>query len=123
MSKTVMIVEDEADLAGLISDVLAADGYQVVLATGRSAVQHAEQTAPSLVLIDYVMPGLSGADVIAQMRVRFGPSLPPLVLLSGRPEVRELARQVGADGYLYKPFDVEELLSLVSRLTGQETQH
>jgi CheY-like chemotaxis protein len=73
--------------------------------------------------MDYVMPGLNGGAVIAQMRESLKTDLPPLVLVSGRPEVRELAQQVGADAYLYKPFEVDDLLALVSRLGGRETRH
>lgn len=123
MAGTVLIVEDEADLASLLSDVLQDAGYTVVLTTGSSAVQRAEEVKPGLILMDYVMPGLNGGAVIAQLRESLKAGLPPLILVSGRPEVRELARQVGADAYLYKPFDVDDLLALVSRLGGQETRH
>ncbi len=123
MEGTVLIVEDEADLANLLSDVLEDAGYSVVLTTGTSAVQRAEEVKPGLILMDYVMPGLNGAAVVARMRESLKNTLPPLVLVSGRPEVRELARQVGADAYLYKPFDVDELLALVHQLGGQETRH
>jgi DNA-binding response OmpR family regulator len=123
MTTTVLIVEDEADLASLHSDVLHEAGYDVVLTTGTAAVERTVDVKPGLILMDYVMPGLDGAAVIAQLRERLSNQLPPLVLVSGRPEVRELARQVGADGYLYKPFDVDELLSLVSRLGGRDTHH
>jgi DNA-binding response OmpR family regulator len=69
--------------------------------------------------MDYVMPGINGAAVVEQLREQFEGHLPPLVLVSGRPEVRQLAAEVGADAYLYKPFDVDELLTLVGRLSGQ----
>lgn len=123
MASTVLIVEDEADLAGLLRDVLQDAGYSVVLTTGTAAVQRAEEVQPALILMDYMMPGLNGGAVIAQMRETLKANLPPLILVSGRPEVRELARQAGADAYLYKPFDVDELLALVSRLGGRETRH
>jgi DNA-binding response OmpR family regulator len=69
------------------------------------------------------MPGLNGGAVVAQMREKFKGKVPPVILVSGRPEVQELAAQVGAEAFLYKPFDVDELLTLVSQLTGQEARH
>jgi DNA-binding response OmpR family regulator len=123
MAATVLIVEDEADLASLLSDVLKEAGYEVVLTTGQSAVQQAGEVKPALILMDYVMPGINGAAVVAQMRETLKVKLPPLVLVSGRPEVKRLADEVGADAFLYKPFDVDDLLTLVARLLGQTARH
>jgi DNA-binding response OmpR family regulator len=123
MAATVLIVEDEADLASLLSDVLKEAGYDVELTTGTSAVQRAAEVKPALILMDYVMPGINGATVVAQMRETMKVKLPPLVLVSGRPEVQRLADEVGADAFLYKPFDVDELLTLVARLLGQTARH
>jgi DNA-binding response OmpR family regulator len=123
MPSVVLIVEDEADLANLLSDVLQDAGYDVVLTTGSAAVNRAVDLRPNLILMDYVMPGLNGGAIIAQMREALEDKLPPLVLVSGRPEIANLAGQAGADAYLRKPFGVDELLTLVSRLTGQGTRH
>lgn len=123
MARMVLIVEDEADLASLMSDVLKDAGYEVTLTTGTAAVERAGEVKPALILMDYVMPGISGATVVERLRDALQGRLPPLILVSGRPEVKRLAAEVGADAYLYKPFDVDELLTLVATLSGQAAPH
>ena len=115
---TVLIVEDEADLAALLRDVLEEAGYEVVLATGTAAVETATSLRPTLILTDYTMPGVSGGTVIEEIRRTLGESAPPIALVTGRSEAKDLATRVGADGFLYKPFDVDDLLALVHRLIG-----
>ena len=115
MTATVLIVEDEAYLAGLLSDVLQAAGYDVVLTTASRAVERALETAPAAIIMDYLMPGLNGGQVVDRIRDAM-PNRPPVVLVTGLANARDLAHQVGADAYLRKPFDVDTLVNIVDRL-------
>lgn len=115
----IMIVEDEPALAELLADVLGTSGYRVLLSTPSTAVERLASERPALLLIDYTMPGLSGAEVLAEMRDRV-PATPPVILITGRDEVRELAQGIGADGYLRKPFEMDDLLGLVRRLLDSQ---
>lgn len=117
MPRTVLIVEDEAYLAGLLSDVLQAAGYEVVLTTGSRAADRASETLPSAIVMDYLMPGLNGGQVVEQIRGAMPRGTPPVILVTGLSNARELAHQVGADAYLRKPFDVDSLVKLVDRLS------
>lgn len=118
MSATVLIVEDEPDLAKLLRDVLEEAGYGVVLSAAGAAAECASALAPDLILIDYVMPGLTGEQVLDAMRVS-GP-LPPVVLVTARANAPEIAATLQAQAYLRKPFDVDHLLGLVAQLTRAE---
>lgn len=118
MPGTVLIVEDEPALAGLLSDVLQASGYEVILTTAGRAVSRAVESEPVAIVIDYVMPGLNGAQVVEQIREKT-PSRPPVILVTGMSNARELAAETGADAYLRKPFDVDAFVGLVNRLAGQ----
>jgi CheY-like chemotaxis protein len=62
------------------------------------------------------MPGLNGAEVINQIRADAHATAPPVVLVTGLPNARELAEQVGAAGYLRKPFDVDAFIGLIDRV-------
>ena len=118
MSRTVLIVEDEAHLAGLLSDVLRAAGYDVVLTTASRAADRVLESPPSAIVMDYLMPGLNGAQVVDRIRQVVPNSPPPVILVTGLSNARELAVKVGADAYLRKPFDVDELVNLVNNLAN-----
>jgi CheY-like chemotaxis protein len=119
VSGTVLIVEDEAHLAGLLSDVLQAAGYDVVLTTASRAADRVLESPPSAIVMDYLMPGLNGAQVVDRIRQVVPNSPPPVILVTGLSNARELAAKVGADAYLRKPFDVDKFVNLVNRLTKQ----
>jgi len=118
MPGTVLIVEDEPALAGLLSDVLQASGYEVILTTAGRAATRAAESEPVAIVIDYVMPGLNGAQVVRQIRAEIS-SRPPVILVTGLSNARELAVEAGADAYLRKPFDVEAFVGLVDRLASR----
>jgi DNA-binding response OmpR family regulator len=119
MPGTVLVVEDETYLAGLLSDVLQASGYNVVLTTAGRAADRVEEVWPEAIVMDYLMPGLNGAEVVAQVRARLGDRVPPVVLVTGLTNARELAEKIGADAYLRKPFDVDALVQVIDRLVDQ----
>ena len=119
MPGTVLVVEDETYLAGLLSDVLQASGYNVVLTTAGRAADRVEEVWPEAIVMDYLMPGLNGAEVVAQVRSRLGDQVPPVVLVTGLTNARELAEKIGADAYLRKPFDVDALVQVIDRLVDQ----
>ncbi len=119
MPGTVLVVEDETYLAGLLSDVLQASGYNVVLTTAGRAADRVEEVSPQAIVMDYLMPGLNGAEVVAQVRSRLGDQVPPVVLVTGLTNARELAEKIGADAYLRKPFDVDALVQVIDRLVDQ----
>lgn len=116
MPQKILIVEDEAYLANLLSDVLEAAGYDVILTTAGRAVDRVLDVRPSAIVMDYLMPGLNGAQVIERIRGAAA-SPPPVILVTGLSNARELAQKVGADAYLRKPFDVDALVTLVHQLS------
>jgi two-component system phosphate regulon response regulator PhoB len=113
---SVLIVEDEPELAGLLGDVLSASGYDVVLTTAGQAADRIEKGQPSVVVLDYLMPGRSGAEVVWQLRERLGTAVPPVLLVTGLHNAPELAEQIGAQAFLRKPFDVDAFVRVVGEL-------
>jgi DNA-binding response OmpR family regulator len=120
MSGKVLIVEDEAYLAGLLSDVLQAAGYEVELATPSRAAEKVVETRPVAIVMDYLLPGLNGAQVVERIRGAMPDRAPPVILVTGLSNARELAGKVGADAYLRKPFDVDALVNLVNRFADRQ---
>jgi DNA-binding response OmpR family regulator len=117
----IMVVEDEPMVAEVVERYLRRDGYRVqVVDDGREALSAAEEFAPSLVVLDLMLPGLDGFEVFRQLRER-GPM--PVIMLTARGEESDklLGLELGADDYVTKPFSPRELAARVTavlRRTG-----
>ena len=113
---TILLVEDAVDLARVISRELKAAGYEVVHATdGLEALQAHAGQQPNLVILDWMLPGLDGLEVLR--RIRQTSAVPVLMLTARGEEVdRVIGLEVGADDYLTKPFSMRELIARVRAL-------
>lgn len=113
MAERILIVDDEEPLRRFIGRNLAARGYEVLTAQdGWEALRLFEQSAPDLIILDILMPGLSGLEVLK--RIRQVSLVPILVLTALDQEADKItALDLGADDYLTKPFGVGELLARV----------
>lgn len=117
MSARLLLVEDEPSLARTLSDRLAAEGYEVVVAAdGPSGEQSARDGGFDVVLLDVNLPGKNGFDVCRDLR-RDG-NATPVLMLTARNELvdRVLGLKLGADDYLAKPFETLELLARIEAL-------
>lgn len=111
--KTILLVEDADDLAAVITRELQTSGYVVICAAdGETALKVYEQQPPDLVILDWMLPGLDGLEVLRRLRQV---SAAPVMMLTARDEEadRVLGLEVGADDYLTKPFSMRELLARV----------
>src|SRR5215510_7866456 len=114
MPARILVIEDEPGLRLALTDRLAAEGYQVAAASdGERGLRHAAEEHFDLLLLDVMMPGRSGFDVVRELRSRGLHT--PIILLTARGEVvdRVVGLKLGADDYLTKPFDMAELLARV----------
>lgn len=110
----ILVAEDERDIARALEAVLAREGYQVdVVHTGRDALDYARCTTYDGLVLDIMMPGLDGLEVLQQLR-KAGDSTPALFLTAkGDIADRVAGLDAGADDYLPKPFAVSELLARI----------
>ncbi|HEY9747573.1 MAG TPA: response regulator transcription factor [Allocoleopsis sp.] len=110
----ILVVEDELKLARFIELELSYEGYQVTLAhDGFTGLTTARDAKPDLIILDWMLPGLSGLEVCRRLRTT-GDKV-PVVLLTAKDEVsdRVAGLDAGADDYVVKPFSIEELLARV----------
>ncbi len=117
--KRILVVEDDTDLAFMLKTRLESAGYSVQIATsGEAALSHAAQDAPNLIVLDLKLPDLSGYEVCRQLRKLSQPWAVPVLMLTGMKEAVDQLRgfAVGADAYLTKPYDPEELLKTIDLL-------
>jgi DNA-binding response OmpR family regulator len=122
----ILIVEDDALLAHLISSMLALDGHHVdTVDDGPRAIAHAAAHAPDLILLDVNLPGFDGFEICRKVREsEEAERRPTIVMITGRHDTagKLLAFSMGADDYLVKPVDVQELRSRVARWVESRTQ-
>jgi CheY-like chemotaxis protein len=117
--KTIFVVDDEPGIAEVLSALLDDEGYRVfTAANGRQALARLAEFKPDLLLIDYMMPIMDGAGLIAALQDDAALRLLPCVLMSGVPETLVRKRCSGYAGFLRKPFDAETLLKEIRRLIG-----
>ncbi len=120
MSQLVLIVDDESDLLNLLQFNLEREGYRTATAaTGERALALAlGQPSPDLILLDLMLPDISGTEVCRRVRQHDGTRDTPVLMLTARTDEidRVVGFEVGADDYVVKPFSVRELLLRVRAL-------
>lgn len=116
MTIRVLVADDDPDIARFVELNLTLEGYQVqVVHDGASALQAALDDPPDLVLLDVMMPGLDGVEVLRRLRTSAATAVTPVVLLTARSQSADkvVGLTAGADDYIVKPFDTLELLARV----------
>ncbi len=119
MVATILIVEDEADLRELVRYNLEAEGFRVVAAeSGDEAVDRIRDGVPDLILLDWMLPGLSGIELTRRWRSRDETARVPIIMVTARGEEEERVRGLatGADDYIVKPFSMPELIARTQAL-------
>ena len=125
----ILIVEDDADISALLVKIMEGAGYQVRQAfSGTEALFCMERELPDCVLLDLMLPGMTGEEVLEQIRQEQKKEMPVLIL-SAKVSVQDKVKllRLGADDYITKPFSMEELLfrieAILRRLTGKKNKN
>jgi DNA-binding response OmpR family regulator len=112
--KTILVADDKANIRNLVRDYLEAEGFRVVIAAnGREALFTARQEKPDLILLDIMMPEMSGYDFLKTYRKE---RETPVILLTAKLEETDkvLGLELGADDYVTKPFGMKELVARIN---------
>ncbi len=116
MNERILIIEDDPAILKLLQRGLTYEGYQVDIATdGRSGLNLARDRHPDLIILDWMLPGMDGLEVCR--RLRTGGSL-PILMLTAKDTIQDRVQglDAGADDYLVKPFNLDELLARMRAL-------
>lgn len=114
MSERILVVEDDPTLRRVLRDNLVFEGYRVdAVADGTAALSHARSAAPDLVLLDLTLPDWDGLDLCTALRQG---SKVPIIMLTARGQKADKLKglKLGADDYITKPFDLQELLARIA---------
>ena len=122
--KTILVVEDEPDMRKTLAFRLRKNGFGVALSgDGEEALRKARSKTPDLILLDLTLPRLSGEDVCKAIREDGDPffSKTPIIMVTGKDSEADsiVGRVIGADAYLTKPFNSQELLEQIQALLAK----
>ncbi|MEM9581879.1 MAG: response regulator [Pseudomonadota bacterium] len=120
MGKSVLLIEDEPNIIEAISFLLERDGWTVRLHTeGVGAVEAVDKATPDVVVLDVMLPGRSGFDILRDLRTDASTRALPVLMLTARGQTkdRELARDYGVSHFMTKPFSNAEMLQAVRDLS------
>jgi two-component system phosphate regulon response regulator PhoB len=118
----VVVVEDEPDVADFLGDMLRSEGYRVGVAkTGQDALDEFRREAPDLVLLDLMLPDMTGLDVLKSLKRTEGGANSRVIILTARKDEidRIVGLELGADDYVTKPFSPRELALRVKAVLGR----
>jgi DNA-binding response OmpR family regulator len=119
---SVLVVDDDPDVCDLVTYKLEQSGFEVRRASdGDAALREVAKRIPDLVLLDIMMPGISGLEVLERLRSDHTTSLIPVVMLTAKAQENDVERgfQLGADDYVVKPFSPRELVRRVTAVLSR----
>ena len=125
MKAHILVVDDEPDISALVAYHLARDSYRVrTAADGSEALRAVESELPDLMVLDLMLPGMSGIDVLGELRQRPETRDLPVILLTARKEEQDRVEglRLGADDYIAKPFSPQEVVLRVAAVLRRVQQ-
>ena len=119
--KAVLVVDDDADLLRMVELILDGEGYRVITAGEvLEALTKVAQEMPAVILLDMKMPIMDGWEFAREFRARHD-RLAPIVVLTAAEDARLRAQEIAAEGYLGKPFDIDDLLEIIKSYVDSRT--
>jgi DNA-binding response OmpR family regulator len=113
----VAVLEDDADLARLVREILDAAGFETLVVDRLTELEQVARHRPRLLLLDLLLGDTQGRDVLAALR-EMGLTDVPVVLLSGKPDLDTQMRDLGAVAFVGKPFEIDELVATCRSATA-----
>jgi CheY-like chemotaxis protein len=115
-SKTILLVDDNPDILEAVQFLLEDAGHIVIPVENVEYFDHLDlQKLPDLILLDMLLSGKDGGTVAQKLKANALTKHIPIIMVSAHPNARENAKKSGADDFIAKPFDIEQLLSLIAK--------
>lgn len=123
MSKKILAVDDELDVLLIVKAALQSEGYVVETANnGPDALMLAKDTKPDLIMLDVMMPGMTGFEVLHKLKENDATATIPVIMLTGVSERSKMVEAIGSGTayYIIKPFDFDDLMEKVKTVLGND---
>ncbi|GAB5549663.1 MAG: response regulator [Sandaracinaceae bacterium] len=116
-TKRILVIDDEGPMLRTHGRVLETHGFRpVMMADPAEALEEAKRRLPSVVVVDLVMPGMSGLELVTRLRTHYGRSCPPVILISANLAQLSPMEQIMFDAMFAKPYSVDRLVNWVRKL-------
>ena len=117
MKNTILIIDDEESIITALSLILEDEGYNVkTMQTGNGAMEYAKIIKPNIILLDVLLSGTDGRHVCKTFKLDLILQSIPIIMFSAHPSAKNMSVKCGADAFLAKPFETEDLLKLLKSL-------
>ncbi|TMI70106.1 MAG: response regulator [Bacteroidetes bacterium] len=118
---SILVVDDDPDISMMLKLMLEYKGYSVtVLSKVEETVKTLEGNNYSMAIIDMLLSGVSGIDICSRIRNNQSTAQCPVLMISAHPNAKEICLQAGADDFISKPFDMNDILSRISHLVNKQ---
>jgi CheY-like chemotaxis protein len=114
-SGTIMVADDDPAIVDALQLLLEDEGYTVMATVDGETVPHMDKSYPDLLLLDIWMSGINGGDICKQLKQQVRTRNIPIILISANRDTEAIARASGADDFLLKPFDIDDLLRKIDK--------
>lgn len=118
MKKRIMVVDDDAAIVDAVTMILELEGYEVISILDGTKVTNSLHEKPDLMLLDIWMSGIDGATICRHLKGDHHTCNIPVIMISANRDTQKIASECGADDFIPKPFDVDNLLDKVKRFTS-----
>lgn len=114
--KRILVVDDDQDILEALSVILSMDNYDVVGTTrGEEAFDKVSGKKPDLILLDVLLSGIDGRDICRKLKTQLTTKNIPIIMISAHPDAAWSTKKAGADCFVAKPFDIDDLLSRIEK--------
>lgn len=112
----VIVIDDDRGILEVVKIILTDQGFEVVaVSEGKDAFESIIKNSPDIVLLDLWMSGMDGREITRQLKSQQETQKIPVIILSALNDVEKKAKEAGADGFLAKPFNISDLLTLIKK--------
>lgn len=108
--KTILVAEDDSAIIDALSLILGAEGYEVLTAKNKDQIFEQLEKNPDIILLDIRLSGSDGGEICTEIKQHKKLAQIPVLLMSANPDIESIAKEVGANGYIRKPFEMSQLL-------------
>jgi DNA-binding response OmpR family regulator len=113
--KRILISDDNLAILDALKMMLEEEGYEVETTNDGATIQNAQEFLPDLLLLDVWMPGMSGINICKQLKSAAATKRIPIIMVSATKDIEQIAKNSGADDFIAKPFQMENLLAIVAK--------